>query len=156
MEGENFAGNIIVSLASLPDFLRTPILKKRMGEFFGLPTDQKDEIIHNALEAGPTIPFSIFEKLFKSWLDILVTLPEEKRLELFSAYVREAAIHPQKLIRFNLDGLFEIFLKLDDPKRELIATTAKKSIMSLDDDASRVLYLIVPSVAIKALGLDTI
>ena len=27
---DNFAGNIIVNLASLPDFLRTPILKKRM------------------------------------------------------------------------------------------------------------------------------
>jgi hypothetical protein len=30
----NYAGNIIVVLANLPDFLRTPILKKRMVEFF--------------------------------------------------------------------------------------------------------------------------
>ena len=34
MSEPNFAGNIIVNLASLPDFLRTPILKKRMTEFF--------------------------------------------------------------------------------------------------------------------------
>ena len=34
MSEDNFAGNIIVNLASLPDFLRTPILKKRMIEFF--------------------------------------------------------------------------------------------------------------------------
>jgi len=26
----NYAGNIIINLASLPDFLRKPILKKRM------------------------------------------------------------------------------------------------------------------------------
>jgi len=34
MSEENFAGNIIINLASLPDFLRKPILKKRMMEFF--------------------------------------------------------------------------------------------------------------------------
>ena len=39
MSEDNFAGNIIVNLASLPDFLRTPILKKRMIEFFS-----KDEL----------------------------------------------------------------------------------------------------------------
>jgi len=58
MVGENFAGNIIVNLASLPDFLRSPILKKRMVEFFSLSEPERKEVINNALEAGPTIPFS--------------------------------------------------------------------------------------------------
>ena len=57
MVGENFAGNIIVNLASLPDFLRNPILKKRMVEFFSLSEPERKEVINNALEAGPTIPF---------------------------------------------------------------------------------------------------
>ncbi len=63
MSEENFAGNIIVNLASLPDFLRTPILKKRMVEFFSKSELDKKEIINNALEAGPTIPFLNFSKL---------------------------------------------------------------------------------------------
>ena len=53
MSEPNFAGNIIVNLASLPDFLRTPILKKRMTEFFSKNDDDKAEIIVNALNAGP-------------------------------------------------------------------------------------------------------
>jgi len=88
---ENFAGNIIINLASLPDFLRNPILKKRMVEFFSLSEPEKKEIINNALEAGPTIPFPNFSKLFKSWLKILATLSEEQRDGLFSAYIIEVS-----------------------------------------------------------------
>ena len=61
----NYAGNIIIILANLPDFLRKPILKKRMMEFFSMSEPDKSEIINNALEAGPTIPFPNFSKLFK-------------------------------------------------------------------------------------------
>ena len=62
MNSENFAGNIIVNLASLPDFLRKPILKKRMDEFFTLSEPDRLEVINNALEAGPTIPFPNFSR----------------------------------------------------------------------------------------------
>ena len=64
----NYAGNIIINLASLPDFLRKPILKKRMMEFFPMSEPEKSEIINNELEAGPTIPFPNFSKLFKRGL----------------------------------------------------------------------------------------
>ena len=56
----NYAGNIIINLASLPAFLRKPILKKRMTEFFLMPDSDKSEIINNALDPGPTIPFPNF------------------------------------------------------------------------------------------------
>ena len=57
MAEPNYAGNIIVVLANLPDFLRTPILKKRMVEFFAMSDPEKKQLVINALEAGPTIPF---------------------------------------------------------------------------------------------------
>ncbi len=47
----NYAGNIIIVLANLPDFLRKPILKKRMMEFFTMSEPEKLEIINNALDA---------------------------------------------------------------------------------------------------------
>ena len=144
MTGENFAGNIIVNLASLPEFLRNPILKKRMIEFFSLSEPEKKEVINNALEAGPTIPFPNFAKLFKTWLQILTTLPEEQRIGLFSAYIVESTQNPQKLIAFNLDGILEIFLSLEENEREIISSTIKKIINTLGKEQKRRIMLVIP------------
>ncbi|MFQ5476258.1 MAG: hypothetical protein ACE5DT_04420 [Nitrosopumilus sp.] len=144
MVGENFAGNIIVNLASLPDFLRNPILKKRMMEFFSMSEPEKKEVINNALEAGPTIPFPNFSKLFKTWLKILTTLSEEQREGLFSAYITEVSQNPQKLITFNLDGILEIFLTLEENEKEILSSTIKKIINELDEEQKRRVMLVVP------------
>ena len=40
---------------------------------------EKDEMINNALDAGPTIPFPNFAKLFKTWLEVLCTISDENR-----------------------------------------------------------------------------
>lgn len=152
MVGENFAGNIIINLANLPDFLRNPILKKRMVEFFSLSEDERIEVINNALEAGPTIPFPNFSKLFKTWLKILATLSEEQRNGLFSAYILEIARSPQKLITFNVDGILEIFLTLELNEREILATTIKKIINDLDEDSKRRILLVIPENAKKHLN----
>ena len=151
MVGENFAGNIIVNLASLPDFLRSPILKKRMVEFFSLSEPERKEVINNALEAGPTIPFSSFGKLFKTWLKILTTLSEEQRNGLFSAYIIEVSQSPQKLITFNLDGILEIYLTLEENEKEIIASTIKKIINNLDEEGKRRIMIVIPENAKKHL-----
>ena len=144
MVGENFAGNIIVNLANLPDFLRSPILKKRMMEFFSLSKPDQDEVINNALEAGPTIPFPNFAKLFKTWLKILATLSEEQREGLFLAYITEISQNPQKLILFNLDGILEIFLTLEENEKEAISNTIKKIINNLGEEQKRKVMIVVP------------
>ena len=151
MAGPNFAGNIIVNLASLPDFLRNPILKKRMVEFFSMSELEKKEVINNALEAGPTIPFPNFAKLFKTWLKILTTLSEEQREGLFSAYITEVSQSPQKLIAFNLDGILEIFLTLEENEKEIISSTIKKIINNLDEEQKRKIQIIIPDNAKKHL-----
>ena len=144
MMAENFAGNIIINLANLPDFLRNPILKKRMIEFFSLPESEKTEVINNALEAGPTIPFPNFAKLFKTWLKILTTLPEEQREGLFSAYIIQVAQSPQKLITFHVDGILEIFLTLEKDEREILAGTIKKIVNNLDENLKRTMMIVIP------------
>ena len=151
MVGENFAGNIIVNLASLPDFLRNPILKKRMMEFFSLEEQDRKEVINNALEAGPTIPFPNFSKLFKTWLKILAGLSEEQREGLFSAYIVEISQNPQKLILFNLDGILEIFLTLEENEKEVISKTIKKIISELEEEQKRRIQIIIPDNAKKYL-----
>ncbi|EPA06022.1 hypothetical protein [Candidatus Nitrosarchaeum limnium] len=153
MAEPNYAGNIIVILANLPDFLRVPVLKKRMMEFFSMGETEKKEIINNALEAGPTIPFPNFAKLFKTWLEILTTLSEEQRNELFSGYIKEISKSPQKLIIFNLDGILEIFLSLKDEEKQILSQTIRKIISDLEVEEKRKVMLVIPDNAKKYLSI---
>jgi len=153
MSEDNFAGNIIVNLASLPDFLRTPILKKRMVEFFSKEESDKKEIIYNALEAGPTIPFLNFSKLFKSWLKIIANLSEEHREGMFLAYIKQSLLHPEKLIAFNLDGILEMFLQLEENEKKTISDTIRKIIMNLNDQDRKRILIIIPNNAKNHLGI---
>ena len=121
-------------------------------EFFSLSELEKEEIINNALEAGPTIPFPNFSKLFKTWLEIITTLTEEQREELFYAYIIEITQSPQKLITFNLDGILEIYLSLDEQKKEILAQTIKKIINELEDNKKRRVLLVIPDNAKKHLN----
>ena len=152
MSEENFAGNIIVNLASLPDFLRTPILKKRMTEFFSMTESEKEEIINNALEAGPTIPFPNFSKLFRTWLKVLCVVSEENRYDMFSNYFKQIIKKPQEIILFNLDGIFEIFLNLEDQEQKILSTTIKNVFEKTDENSKRKLILLTPENARKTIG----
>ena len=153
MSEPNYAGNIIINLASLPDFLRKPILKKRMTEFFSMSDHDKSEIINNALEAGPTIPFPNFSKLFKTWLEVLCTVSEENRHTMFSNYIKHIINSPQKIILFNLDGILEIFLSLEHSNQDIISTSIQKITSDLDQDSKRKLSLLVQESARKLTGL---
>ena len=152
MSEPNYAGNIIINLASLPDFLRKPILKKRMIEFFSMSEPEKSEIINNALDAGPTIPFPNFSKLFKTWLEVLCTISEENRHDMFSNYVKHIVNSPQKIISFNLDGILEIFLSLEQTNQEIISTSVQNVVKDLDDDSKRKLLLVFPESAKRFIG----
>ena len=145
MSEDNHAGNIIVNLASLPDFLRTPILKKRMIEFFSKEEEDKKEIIYNALEAGPTIPFLNFSKLFKSWLKIIASLSEEHREGMFLAYIKQSLLDPEKLIAFNLDGILEMYLQLEENEKETISNKIRKIIRNLNDQDRRKILIMIPN-----------
>lgn len=153
MTEPNYAGNIIVILANLPDFLRKPILKKRMSEFYSMSDQERNVLIENALEAGPTIPFPNFLKLFKTWLEVLADETEENRKILVSSYVNEVTNFPQKLIAFNLDGMLEIYLTLDDSKKMIINNSLKLIIEKLESDAKRKIMLLIPNMLKNELGV---
>ena len=152
MNEDNFAGNIIINLASLPDFLRTPILKKRMTEFFSMSDSEKVEIINNALEAGHTIPFPNFSKLFKTWLEILSSIDESNRYDMFSNYINQIIEKPEKIILFNLDGIFEIFLSLESFKQQILAKSIKTVFNELDEVSKRKMILLTPEMTRKVIG----
>jgi len=116
-----------------------------MIEFFSKDELDKKEIINNALEAGPTIPFLNFSKLFKSWLKIIANLSEEHREGMFLAYITQSLLSPEKLISFNLDGILEIFLELDENEKETISNTIKKIIGNLNDEERKKILIMIPN-----------
>jgi len=153
MSQPNYAGNIIVNLAGLPEFLRKPILKKRLLEFFSMSQEDKKEIIHNALHAGPTIQFDKFSTLFKTWLEILCNLSEEQRTIMFSTYIMEIVNHPEKIVLFNLDGILEIYMSLSQEQKNILSSNIKKIVMSLDEESRKKICLIIPENARKEIGI---
>jgi hypothetical protein len=75
----------------------------------------------------------------------LTTLSEEQREGLFSAYITEVSQSPQKLIAFNLDGILEIFLTLEENEKKILSNTIKKIINNLDEDKKRRLMIVIPN-----------
>jgi len=113
---------------------------------------EKSEIINNALDAGPTIPFPNFSKLFKTWLEVLCTISEENRHDMFSNYIKHIVNSPQKIISFNLDGILEIFLSLEQANQEIISASVQNVVKDLDDDSKRKLLLVLPESARRFIG----
>lgn len=152
MSEPNYAGNIIINLANLPEFLRRPILKKRLAEFFSMSQNDQIEIVNNALGAGPRIQFDKFSILFKTWLEILCNLSEEQRNIMFSTYISEIVNNPQKIILFNLDGIFEVYLSLNLEQKQTLSFSLKKIINLFDSESKKRLSLVIPERARKELG----
>ena len=153
MTESNYARNIIIVLANLPDFLRKPMLKKRMTEYFSLPEQEKEEIINNALEAGPTIPFPNFSKLFKTWLQVLATFSEKQRKELFLQYINAVINFPEKLINFHLDGILEIFMSLNDDEKLILSKSLREIIAEFDVGKKKTLLALIPNNAKIQIGV---
>lgn len=77
------AGNIIQILANLPEFLRKPMLQKRLSEFFDMAEQERQETIALALAAAPTIDPQKLSVLVKTWLEVLAGFDAEKRTAIF-------------------------------------------------------------------------
>ena len=124
-----------------------------MAEFYSMSNAEKTDLIKNALEAGPTIPFLNFAKLFKTWLEILAEGEEEERKMLFSSYIAEISKFPQKLIAFNLDGILEIYLSIEERKKTILNNSLNMIIENLDEEIKRKLLLLIPNGAKKELKI---
>ena len=120
-----------------------------MTEFFSKNDDEKAEIIINALNAGPTIPFPNFSKLFRTWLEVLSTINSENREDMFSNYFKHILASPEKIILFNLDAIFEIFLQVDSQKQHILITSIKIVFDGLDQESKRKMNLLAPDSAKK-------
>ena len=150
---ENYAGNIIEILAGLPDFLRKPILRKRMLEFPQLPGSEQEDIVKNALEASPDISFEVFAKLFETWLEVLAGMGEAERRILLEAYARGVAEMPERVAALNMDGMVSVFGNMDGTGRDTLASTIRQVLDGMDAESKRRILLMTPDAARTMLGI---
>ena len=71
---------------------------------------------------------------------------------MFSNYFKQIIKKPQKIILFNLDGIFEIFLQLENPKQQVLAKSIKNVFEQLDEEDKRKMVLLTPQRAKKTIG----
>jgi len=153
MADSQIAGNIIQILAGLPEFLRKPMLKNRLNEFFTLPDIDKKETVTNALSAAPTIDFAVLSNLIKTWLEVLCEFNEEERRSMFSAYVDVIADSPDTLSKLDLDGLISIFNAMPENNKQLLADSLRCLIQNLPNEKKIKFLGIIPENVKKVLQL---
>jgi len=71
---------------------------------------------------------------------------------MFSNYIKHIINSPEKIIAFNLDGILEIFLSLEDSNQEIISISIQNVFKNLEQDSKRKLILLVPENARKLIG----
>ena len=64
---------------------------------------------------------------------------------MFLAYITQSLRSPEKLIAFNLDGILEIFLQLEQNEKETISNTIKKIIKNLNDEERKKILIMIPN-----------
>lgn len=153
MADSQIAGNIIQILAGLPEFLRKPMLKNRMNEFFALSDIEKKEIVTNALNAAPAIDFTILSNLIKTWIEVLCEFDEEKRRKMFGAYVDIIVDSPDRLAKLNVDGLVSLFNTIPEDNKKLLSGSLRNLVQDLSEDKKTKFLGAVPQNARTALQL---
>lgn len=145
------AGNIIQILANLPDFLRRPMLQKRLTEFFGMSERERQDTIALALSAAPTIDPAKLSVLVKTWLEVLASFDAGQRTAIFSVYCRQILLQPESLQKLNFQALTATFLSLGERERGIVADSFKEVMFSMPKREK--LLELIPEPSKKALGL---
>lgn len=153
MADSQIAGNIIQILAGLPEFLRKPMLKNRMNEFFALSDIEKKEIVTNALNAAPAIDFTILSNLIKTWIEVLCEFDEEKRRKMFGAYVDVIIDSPERLSKLNIEGLISLFNATPENNKQLLSGSLRNLVQDLSEDKKTKFLDAVPQNARTVLQL---
>lgn len=125
------AGNIIQILANLPDFLRKPMLQKRLKEFFEMSPSDRQDVIALALSAAPGIEPAKLSVLVRTWLEVLAEFDAGERATIFAAYCEQMLKQPESLQKLNLQQLADTFALLGARKREILVDTFKEVLIGL-------------------------
>jgi hypothetical protein len=145
------AGNIIQILANLPEFLRKPMLQKRLSEFFDMAEPERQETIALALAAAPTVDPKKLSVLVKTWLEVLAGFDAEKRTAIFGIYCNQITKQPGSLQSLNFQSLTDTFQSLGEREREILVDSFKEVLFAFPK-RERILA-VIPDYSKRVLGL---
>jgi hypothetical protein len=129
--GFNAAVNIIHILADLPDFLREPVLRKKLQEFYIYDESDKRETISTALNAASSIEAKKLNVLVKSWMEVLSELDTGRILTMLTLYCDEILKDRSVLKNLNFDSVVQAFMTLDEVKKVKFIYCLKEAMFSV-------------------------
>ena len=143
--------NIIQTLVELPEFLRKPILERRVKEFFSLSIQDKYEMVSGILDAVPSFETKKISSLVKTWLLVLSNLDSVLIVEMFRLYCHEISNSPEIIQKIPMEEIIKMFSVLESTQRKKIADCIKEAILSFPD-TNKIVNLI-PESGLKALQM---
>ena len=129
--GSKAAVNIIYILADLPNFLREPVLRKKLQEFYIFDESDKRETISTALNAASSIDAKRLNVLVKSWMDVLSELDTGKILIMLTLYCEEILKGRSPLKKPNFECVVQAFMTLDEVKKVKFIYCLKEAMFSV-------------------------
>jgi hypothetical protein len=112
------APNIFQVLADLPDFLREPILRKKLREFYTSDESGKRETISAAVNATSCIEAGKLRALLKTWLEILSEFDADEVVMIFRMYCEEFLKHPEGIENLKTPWFVHALLTLEENKKQ--------------------------------------
>jgi len=129
--GSETAVNIIQILADLPYFLREPVLRKKLQEFYIYEESDKRETITNALNAASSIETKKLTVLVRSWMEVLSELDTDKILLMLTLYCDQILKDRSVLKNLNFDSVVQSFMTLDNVKKIKFIYCLKEAMFSV-------------------------
>jgi hypothetical protein len=122
------SADILQIVANLPDFLRKPIIVKKLNEFYSLDHPGKYETISMILRGSSSIESKKLYLLIKTWLQILTELESNKITEIFRIYCEVLIVNPTFFEKLNIQPLVDAYLKLEDKNKKKLSDCLKEVI----------------------------
>jgi hypothetical protein len=123
---QNASRDILQIVSNLPDFLRKPIILKKLHEFYSLSERDKYETISLILRGTCSVESTKLYPLIKTWLHILAELESVKVTEIFRIYCEFFLLNPTFFEKLNIQPLIDVFLKLENRKKEKLSDCLKE------------------------------
>ena len=123
---QNASRDILQIVSNLPDFLRKPIILKKLHEFYSLSERDKYETISLILRGTCSVESTKLYPLIKTWLHILAELESAKVTEIFRIYCEFFLLNPTFFEKLNIQPLIDVFLKLENRNKEKLSDCLKE------------------------------
>ena len=123
---QNASRDILQIVSNLPDFLRKPIILKKLHEFYSLSERDKYETISLILRGTCSLESTKLYPLIKTWLHILAELESVKVTEIFRIYCEFFLLNPTFFEKLNIQPLIDVFLKLENRNKEKLSDCLKE------------------------------